>query len=168
MAAPRFLRNVAGKIKEVIAAVVATADSVVATDATGRIDVSFLPVGVGPEVITATATESISSGAWVNVYDNAGVISVRNADATTNGKPAHGFVLAAYISTNVATIYGPSNTNTGLTGLTLGAEYYLSTTPGVGVATTPPASSGNLVQRLGIADKTTEIVFVPYIPIEIA
>lgn len=168
MAAPKFLQNIAGKIKEKIASVVATADSVVATDATGRIDVSFLPVGVGPEIILATATESIASGAWVNVYNNGGVISVRNADATTNGKPAHGFVTAAYVSTNIATIYAPSNTNTALTGLTLGAEYFLSTTPGAGVATTPPSSSGNIVQRLGVADKVTEIVFFPYDTIEIA
>lgn len=168
MAAPKFLRNVIGKYKEVVAAVVAAADSIVATDATGRLDPSFMPVGVGPEIITATATESIASGAWVNIYNNAGVISVRNADATTNGKPAHGFVLAAYVSTNVATVYGPSQTNTGLTGLTLGGEYYLSTTPGVAVITTPPNSTGNIVQRLGIATKTTEMVFDPQPTIEIA
>lgn len=167
MAAPRFLRNVSGKITEIIAAVVGTANSIVATDATGRLDVSFMPVGIGPEVISATATETIASGAWVNVFNNSGVISVRNADATTNGKPAHGFVLAAYVSTNVATVYTPGQTNTGLTALTLGGEYYLSTTPG-GATATAPSTSGNIVQRLGIADKTTEIVFVPYAPIEIA
>ncbi len=168
MAAPKFLRNVAGAIKEVIAAVVGTPDSIVATDGTGRIDVSFLPVGVGPEVLTMITSENITAGAWVNVYNNAGTITARNADATTNAKPAHGFVLASTTSPASATVYGSSQTNTALTGLTLGVQYFLSTTPGVGVATTPPSATGNLVQRLGIADKTTEIVFVPYIPIEIA
>lgn len=166
MAAPRFLKNVSGKPVDVAAAVVGTANSIVGTNAAGTIDVSFLPTGVGPEIITATATESIASGAFVNVFNNSGVISVRNADATTNGKPAHGFVLSAYVTTNVANVYLPGQINTGQTGLTLGAEYFLATTPGA-ITTTAPNTTGNIVQRVGIADKTTEIVFVPYITIEI-
>jgi hypothetical protein len=47
--------------------------------------------------------------------------------------------------------------NTALGSLTLGAQYFLSTTPGVGVATTPPSASGNIVQRLGKAISLTEI-----------
>lgn len=167
MAAPKFLRNVSGKLKEIIAAVVSTPDSIVATDTTGKIDISFLPTGVGAEVIMATASETIAAGAFVNVYNNAGVISVRNADATTSGKPAHGFVLAAFTSGQAVTVYLPSQTNTQQTGLTLGAEYYLATTPGA-IAVTAPSATGNIVQRIGIADKTTEIVFVPYVTIEIA
>jgi hypothetical protein len=53
------------------------------------------------------------------------------------------------------------------TGLTLGAEYYLAATPGA-ITVTAPSATGNIVQRIGIADKTTEIVFVPYTTIEIA
>lgn len=167
MAAPKFLRNVSGKIKEIIAAVISTPDSIVATDSTGKIDPSFLPTGVGAEIILATASESIAAGAFVNVYSNAGVISVRNADATTNGKPAHGFVLAAFTTGNTVSVYLPSQTNTQQTGLTLGAEYYLAITPGA-ITVTAPSATGNIVQRIGIADKTTEIVFVPYTTIEIA
>lgn len=167
MAAPKFLRNVSGKIKEIIAAVTSTPDSIVATDATGRIDVSFMPTGVGSEVITMVTSENLTAGDLVNVYSNAGVITARKADATTNAKTAHGFVLANVTSPATATIYLPSQTNSAVTALTLGAEYYLSTTPG-GVTTTAPSATGNLVQRVGIADKTTEFVFVPYVPIEIA
>lgn len=167
MAAPRFLRNVSGKIKEVIAAVVGTADSIVATDGTGKIDVSFLPTGVGPEVVTMVTSENITAGAFVNIYNNGGTITARNADATTNAKPAHGFVRASTTSPAAATIYLPSNLNDVTSGLTLGAEYFLSTTPGV-ITTTAPSASGNIVQRVGVADKTTEIAFVPYDTIEIA
>lgn len=167
MAAPKFLRNVLGKLTEVVAAVVGTADSIVATDGTGKIDVSFLPTGVGPEVVTMVTSENLTAGQFVNIYNNGGTITARKADATTNGKPAHGFVLATTTSPASATIYLPSNINSSLSGLTLGAEYFLSTTAG-GVTTTAPSATGNIVQRLGVANKTTEMAFVPYDTIEIA
>lgn len=167
MAAPRFLRrNSNNTALDVAAAVTATADSLVGTNSTGTIDPSFLPTGVGPEIFTATATETIASGAFVNIFNNSGVISVRNADATTNGKPADGFVLAAYVSTNVATVYIVGQLNTALTGLTLGAKYFLSTTPGA-ITTTPATATGNIVQEIGKADKTTEMAFAPKLIIEI-
>lgn len=167
MAAPRYLKNVSGKIKEIVAAVSTAADSIVATDGTGRIDVSMMPVGIAAEVLTMVTSENLTAGDFVNIYNNAGTITARKADATTNTKPAHGFVLASTTSPASATIYMDSQTNTALTGLTLGSEYYLSTTPGAATATAPSAS-GNLVQPLGIADKTTEIVFVCKTTIEIA
>lgn len=170
MAAGRYLKQGANNTPlNVAAAVVATANAIVGTNAAGTIDVSFLPTGVGPEIITATATETIAAGAFVNIFNNSGVISVRNADATTNAKPAHGFVLSAYVTTNVATIYISGQINTGQTGLTLGAEYFLSTTPGAIVPAATAAgytTTGNILQRVGVADKTSEIVFSPYLPIE--
>lgn len=167
MAAQKFLQLVSGKIKEVIAAVTSTANAIVAMDATGRIDVSILPVGVGAEVLTMVTSENLAAGDFVNIYNNSGTITARKADATTNAKIAHGFVLAGTTSPASATIYVDSQTNTQLTGLTLGIDYYLSTTPG-GVTSTPPSTTGNIVQRLGLADKTTEIVFAPWSTIEIA
>jgi hypothetical protein len=47
--------------------------------------------------------------------------------------------------------------NTALSALTLGATYWLSTTPGTGVATTPPSATGNVVQLLGKAISVTEV-----------
>jgi hypothetical protein len=90
MAAQKFLQNVSGKIKEIFASVTSTPNAIVAMDATGRVDISVLPVGVGSETITAVASEAITAGAFVNYYSNAGVLNVRNADATTNAKPANG------------------------------------------------------------------------------
>ena len=167
MAAQKFLQNVSGKIKEVIAAVTSTANAIVAMDSTGRIDVSVLPVGVGAEVLTMVTSENLTAGDLVNIYSNAGVLTARKADATTNAKPAHGFVLASVTSPANATVYSPSQTNTAVTALTIGSEYFLSTTPGA-VTTTPPNAAGNIVQRVGVADKTTEFVFVPYTTIEVA
>ena len=172
MPAARFLKKVGTLVKDVAAAVVATADSLVSTDATGRIDSSFLPVGVGPEVTLATATEALAAGDFVNIYNNGGVTSVRKADATTNGKPANGFVLANVANAGQATIYRISQTNTALTGLTRGARYYLSkATPGAVVdeATAGAyAVNGNIIQELGYADSATSLVFSNETFIEIA
>lgn len=171
MAANKYVALIAGKWKEVfglvISAGVGDANKIVALDSTGKLDTSVLPVGVGAEVITAVASEALSAGDFINVYDNAGTINVRKADATTNGKPAHGFVLAAVISSGTATVYSISNTNTQLTSLTIGVDYYLSTTPG-GVTTTPPSTAGNVVQFLGRAHSTTALVFANERGIEIA
>lgn len=167
MAAQKFLQNVGGKIKEIIAAVTSTANAIVAMDSSGHLDMSVLPVGIGAEVLTMVTSENLSAGDLVNIYSNAGVLTARKADATTNAKQAHGFTLLSVTSPASATIYMPSTTNTATAGLTIGTEYYLSTTPG-GVTSIAPSTTGNIVQRVGIADKTTEFVFVPYVSIEIA
>ncbi|MBC7426717.1 MAG: hypothetical protein H7321_09300 [Bacteroidia bacterium] len=167
MPAPKFLRLISGKVKEIYAAVVATADSIVATDATGRIDVSFLPVGVGAEVFTAVASEALLAGDFVNVYSNAGVLNARKADATTNTKPANGFVLANVASAGVATVYIIGQLNSAIAGLTVGSEYFLSTTPGT-ITVTSPSATGNISQFIGRADKVTEIPFSNVTYIEIA
>ena len=109
----------------------------------------------------------LAAGDWVNIYGSSGA-KCRKADATTAGKEAHGFVLAAVeYSQETATVYGISQMNNQLSGLTPGEMYWLSTTAGQGVATTPPSASGNVVQRLGKAVSATEIVFSPDDPVEI-
>lgn len=167
MAAQKFLANVAGKIKEVIASVTSTANAIVAMDATGRIDASVLPVGIGAEIVSAVASEALAAGDLVNLYNNAGVLTVRKADATTNAKPAHGFVLVSVSNAGTASIYLPGHLNTAVTGLTIGSDYYLSTTPGQ-ITTTAPSATGNIVQPVGKADKTTELMFISLPTIEIA
>lgn len=159
MAAPTFVDRIAGKFKQLRAAIVATPDSIVGTDSTGRIDVSFLPVGVGPEVTICVSSENLTAGNFVNLYLNGGIITARKADATDTTKPAHGFVLASTTSPANATVYRVSQVNTALSGLTIGSDYYLSTTPGAVEIAPGPSATGNLSQRLGIASKTTELVF---------
>ena len=50
MAANKYLALVSGKIKEIFASVTGTANAIPAGDATGRLDISWLPIGVGSEV----------------------------------------------------------------------------------------------------------------------
>jgi len=167
MAAQRFINLVAGKLKQIVASVTGTVDAIPAGDSSGRLDVSWMPVGVGPEVIVCATTENLTAGHFVNLFLSGGVIKARKADATTNAKPAHGFTLVGVTSPANATVYLLSNTNTALTGLTIGSDYYLDTTAG-GVTTTPPSSAGNIVQFLGVATLTTELPFINGDTVEIA
>ena len=165
MAANKYVSQVAGKLKEIYASVTSTPNAIGAADSTGRIDMSMMPVGVGAEIVLAVASEALSTGAFVNLYNNAGVLNVRNADNTTNGKKAHGFVIAAVASAGTASVYTVSQSNTQLTGLVAGSDYFLSTIGTISV--TPPSSTGNLVQQLGVAASTTSLVFSNLVTIEI-
>lgn len=162
MAGNKYIANNAGKLKEVVAAQTSSgapdANKIVALDSSGLLDISLLPAGVGAEVVVKPSSENLLAGDFVNLYNNTGTLNVRKADASTNAKKADGFVLANVTSPANATVYLISATNTALSGLTVGADYYLSTTPGV-LSVTAPASAGNIVQWIGVAKSTTELVF---------
>lgn len=160
MSASKFLALISGRIREIAATVVSSGVSddgkIVALDATGRLDTSVLPVGIGAETKQVQASESLNAGDVVNIWNSAGQFRVRKADATTSGKEATGFVLSAVTSGQTATVY-LEGTITGLGGL-LPGRMYLSTTPGT-ITATPPSGSGNVVQYVGNAVSTTEVSF---------
>lgn len=170
MAAKKFLRLVAGRIKElsgvVVSAGAANDGDLVALDASGKLDSSVLPSGIGQNTIAVTASEALAANDLVNVYDNAGTPAVRKADASTEGKECTGFVKASVSSGGSATVYLSGNTITGLSGMTAGRRY-LSTTPGQSTATAP-SSSGNVVQKIGDAFNATTIAFEPEEPVTLA
>jgi hypothetical protein len=159
----KYIANVSGKLKEVqpisTSAGAGDANKIPQTDSTGRIDVSMMPIGVAAEVVIGTAGEALTSGNFVNIYSGATGLAVRKADATTSAKPADGFVVTSYSNAQSGvTVYMVSNTNTALTSLTIGAEYWLDTTAGA-ITITPPSASGNIVQLLGRATSTTSLMF---------
>lgn len=161
MAQPqKFIKLEDGRLKEEVIESIdettgaADAGKLVTTGSDGRLDESLLPTGVGADVLTITATEDLAGGDFVNVH----VGGVRKADASAAGKEADGFVLDSALSGQPASVYFEGR-NTELTGLTVGARYYLSaTTPGT-ATDTPPAASGNVVQFLGRASEATSIAF---------
>lgn len=136
-----------------------------ALDASGKLDSSMMPVGIGADVKILPATEALSAGDFVNVYNASGTPSCRKADATTSGKRCHGFVLSAVSNGANATVYF-EGTNNQVSGMTAG-DVFLSTTAGAATATAPSAS-GNLVQNLGVATSATEINFESQQPIILA
>ena len=137
-------------------------NKLVMTGADGRLDISVLPVGVGADTAVIPASEALAAGDLVNIWNNSGTANVRKADASTAGKEAHGFVLAAVASGASATVYF-EGTNTQLSGLTPGRQY-LSTTPGK-CSSTAPTGSGQVVQVVGFAISATAMNFQSRIPI---
>jgi hypothetical protein len=158
-----LINNASGDIEQAVAlatsAGVADASKLVQTDATGRIDQTLMPVGIAADTKLIEASEALSSGDFVNVWNDGGVAKARKADATTAGKEVNGFVLDA-VSSGVDGLVYFENTNTSLSGLTAGDTYFLSTTAGT-VSNTPPTGSGNVVQKVGVALAATEITFEP-------
>lgn len=138
------------------------ATKIPALDANGKLAVGFMPSGMGPDVVTIAASENLTAGDFVNLWNSTG-IKVRKADATTAGKEAHGFVLAAVTSGQNATVY-LSGENTQLTGLTVGATQFLAATAG-GRTETAPTTATQVVQRLGVAYSATAMAFKPTAPI---
>lgn len=161
MAGKKFLRLVAGVIQEVlgiqVSAGVANAGDIPALDASGRLDNSMLPIGIGADTASIVTSEALVAGDYVNIWNSTGA-KARKADASVVGKEAHGFVLAGVASGGTATIYF-EGTNTQVSAQAVG-NVFLSTTPGQGTAT-PPAATGNVVQLIGICFGVTSVNFEP-------
>lgn len=134
-------------------------------DAGGKLDTTMMPSGLGADTGTFIASENISAGNLVNLWNDAGTVKVRKADATSAGKEAHGFCTSA-ITSGASGIVTFDGTISGLSGLTLGKQF-LSATPGASTATAP-SGTGNVVQVVGFAKSATELVFEAGDPITLA
>lgn len=170
MAGNKFLTWAGNAYKEVFGVQTSTgassAGAIPALDSTGRLDATMMPVGIGATVVVVPLTEAAAAGDFINLFENAGVPSGRLANATNDTKPAHGFVMSA-VAANASAVVYVDGENTVLTGLSTGARYYLSTSPGKATAT-PPSASGNIVQLLGVACNKTTIGFTQDMPIVLA
>lgn len=164
MPAQSFLSRVNGRTKRLFgiqqSAGTGSAGALIAAGNDGKLDSTFLPAGIGGNTQTATASEALSAGAFVNLYSNGGTWSARNAD-NSNGREADGFVIAATASGGVATIYPLDATNSGVSGLTTGTDYWLGT--GGQVISTPldatlTTNAGYIDQYLGRASSPTSLV----------
>jgi hypothetical protein len=134
-------------------------------DAAGRLDSTMMPVGTDLESASVTASEALSAGDFINLWNSTG-IKMRKADATAAGKEAHGFVLASVSSSAAGTAYF-DGINTGVSGCTVGARQFLHTTAG-GHTETAPSTSANVAQVVGVAISATAIKFNPSVPILVA
>lgn len=167
--ADKYLYNNAGTITEKAANAVSAgagdSGKIPSLDSSGRLDTSFMPVGIGADTQSITASEALAAGDFVNVWNSTGA-KARKADGSTSGKEAHGFVLAAVSSSATATVYF-HGTNTQVTGATPGVTYLSATTPG-GFSSAAPTGSGQTVQRVGIATSATTISMHQGVPVVLA
>lgn len=132
------------------------ADKIFKTDSAGKIDESLLPDGIGSDVKVIVASENLTAGDFVNVFNDGGTVKCRKADASQGfTKQADGYVKANVTSSQNASVYF-EGINSGLAGLTIGAKYYLSATAG-GVTATAPTTTGHIAQPVGKALSATEL-----------
>lgn len=132
-----------------------------ATPAFRALVAADLPTGVLVEAIVLPTTEILAAGALVNIFNNAGTPSCRNAVATSVAKSANGYVLAGFGSGASATVYlAGQNTPMQATVANAGPVFLSAATPGAATLT-PPAAAGNVVQRVGVAYSTTAMQFNP-------
>lgn len=128
-------------------------------DANGRLDTSMMPSGLGAENESIIASEALSAGDFVNVYNNSGTPTCRKADATASAKRAHGYVLSNVSNGAMALVYTDGK-NDQVSGLTAGDVWLSAAVPGR-ATNTAPTGSGQIVQKLGVAVSATEVNFDP-------
>lgn len=130
----------------------ADAGEIVALNSAGQIDASMLPT-TGTKSIEVG--EAVSAGDFVEIYDDGGTTKIRPAD-NSNGREANGYVLdSAAVAANVNVFF--DGANSGLSGLTPGARYYLSTSGDVTSTPLDPATQTGIHQFLGVASSATEL-----------
>ena len=128
----------------------------------GASTVTSFKTGAGADIVTSSnigsyaaaadiavifASENLSAGDFVSLWNNAETPNVRRAIASVSNKPAHGFVLSSVSASGNATVYF-SGTNNQCTALSGGLDMFLSTSAGQPTATVT-MSSGYVVQYLG-------------------
>lgn len=148
------------------ATVSSSANKIVKLDASGKLDVTVMPTGIGADTASIVASEALAAGDLINIWNDAGTAKVRKADASTAGKEAHGFVLAAVSASANATVYFEGS-NTQCTGLTPGVQFLSAATAGKTVSTAP-TGAGKAVQRVGFAISATTLNFDACDPIILA
>lgn len=125
------------------------------------------PGGGGGDVAIMSDTfvtwEDLIAGNFVNIFSDSGVGKVRKSDLTAAGKEMDGFVLADAAAGATVTVYF-AGVNDQLSGLTPGADYFGSTTPGA-ISTTPPSGDGNVVQFAGRAISAFKLNFQRGVPV---
>ena len=156
-----YLTQVGGRLVERIAALTssgaADANKIPQLDAAGKLDASMLPTGFGDEVQSIPASEALTAGDYVNIWNDGGTARVRKAVATGVATRAHGFVLESVASGANGDVYF-EGTNTAISGATPGDLFLSATTPG-GFTSVAPTASTQVVQLIGLATSATTANF---------
>ena len=157
----RVLALAGNTIAEYVGVIVggaANAFQLVALNASGQLDLTMMPTGIGPDTQPLPASEAISAGSLVNVYLNAGTSTMRNANGAT-GLKANGFVLQAVAQGANGTAY-LSGLNTAVAGLTPGPAFLSDSSVGA-VAAAGATTPGHIYQEVGVVTAAGVLQFAP-------
>ena len=139
-------------------------------EATGLLDLSMMPSGIGPDVVVLATADTLTAGMLVSIKDLAGAATVYKASATDTTKPCMGFVLAGTTAPDPATVYLMGYNHlipvAGFTAADGGKRVFMATTGG-GVTLTPPVGAGNYQQVVGrLIQVDATYAYVNIIPAE--
>jgi hypothetical protein len=130
------------------------AGKIVALNSAGFVDPTMLTdSGGGGSTINVIADVNLSPGDWVNIFYTSSQRRARKATATDATIPAHAFVQDTISATSSGLAYldtiNPYCVRGSLTTSDIGKRVFLSTTGG-SYTLTPPSTTGNLIQVLGV------------------
>lgn len=163
MAAQKFLTKGTGVLAEAQAintsAGAGDEGKIPCLDAAGKLNENMMPAGISAETVVVKAgVGDLLANDVVYLHLVTVTPTADKADATDATKRAQGYVKDGATAGDDVTVYLDGELPG--SGLTIGAKYYLTTTPGT-VSVTPPTGSGNMVQCVGEAISATEIKFDP-------
>lgn len=169
MALQKVLAYISGKFTELVGVDTSSgagdAGKIVHLGSSGRLSTTMMPEGIGADTVSLVASEGLAAGAWINIWNDSGTPTMRNADASgaDQAKAVDGFVLEAVTSGATGIAYKEGN-NTQVSGMTPGSDVFMSATPGAGTHTAP-TTAGHTVQRIGKATSATSVDFERGIPV---
>lgn len=169
MAGKTFIRLVNGQFVEIkgvqSAGTAGQAGDIPALDSAGKLHENMMPTGIGAAIETMPESEVLSAGDFVNIWDDEGARKARKADAS-NGRRAHGFILAVADEGNVDVYLDGVNDGVTVAATDVGDPVYLSTSGGF--STTAPTTTGHLSQEIGIVVGENKISFLDIKPVTLA
>jgi hypothetical protein len=163
MTAAKYLTKGAGVLQEAQAidtsAGAGSAGKIICLGEDGRINENMMPAGVAAETqVCKAGVGGLAANDVVYIHLVTTTLTADKADATDATKRAQGYVKDVAEAGADVTVYLDGELPG--TGLSPGAKYYLSITPGA-VSVTPPVANGNMVQCVGEAVSATAIKFDP-------
>ena len=82
----KYFADVSGKMTEVQSIItssgVGDANKIVETNSSGVLDISLFPTGIGVDVTVAPSSENLTTGDFVNKYNNGGALNIRKAEGS--------------------------------------------------------------------------------------
>ena len=110
------------------------------------------------------ASEAISYGQLVHLWNDGGICKARLASATDATKPTRAYcTIPAGVAAGAFGEFNVLGASSIYSGLVPGTPYYMAVTPGA-ITAVAPSGGGNLVQPVGYALSTTTLYFNPRLP----